>query len=479
MLRKLLSHAAIYGLASQVPRLAGVLALPLITQYLTPDDYGVAGVVAAYAYALTMLQSLGLSVVMVNAFARYPKRYVWVWRQLHGFLLLWSMLYGLLMLGVLYLAVPGIAAEDRFAIACLYSLPVMFFASTDMQSSLYYQLSQKPLPVALRSFLVGAVSVATTVFTIVYLRMGYMGWFYAHFLSTGVRFLFNSYSVYVKLKWWPIINFRWAEIKKALHVSLPVVPHNFSFFLLDNSDRLVLDVLKVPLHQIGLYNVASSFGNYFMIASNAVVQAASPFYMRYYAQQADVEAAKLARRMTFALQTLFLLTTSLGSLWMKEVFQLLIRNEALQEAYPLAIIILMGYNFRPMYLAAMNLLAYREHTNKLWKVSLVAGVANLGLNFLLVPVFGYQAAAFTTFAALMYMGYAGHFLKAYKQAALVNYYPLHWLSVTILALLTVYLLAAIDLRLKVVITSAGCTAAIVYLITQRHRLSPAVKKDIG
>ena len=67
MLRKLLSHAAIYGLAAQVPRLAGVLALPIITRYLTTTDYGVAGVVTAYVSALGILQSLGLSVVMVNS----------------------------------------------------------------------------------------------------------------------------------------------------------------------------------------------------------------------------------------------------------------------------------------------------------------------------------------------------------------------------------------------------------------------------
>lgn len=469
MLRKLLSHAAIYGLAAQVPRLAGVLVLPIITQYLSPQDYGVAGVVTAYAYALTLLQSLGLSVVMVNAYARHPLRYKWVWRQLYGFLSLWSLVYGLLMIGILYLAVPDVASGHRLQIALLYSLPTMFFASTDMQASLLYQLSQRPLPVAFRSFFVGVLGVGINIYTIAYLRLGYMGWFYAAFFSALAGFLINSYSLYARLGWWPIFNFKWSSIRAALRVSLPVIPHHLSFFLLDTSDRLVLDVLQVPLHRIGLYNVASNFGNYFMIASGALVQAASPFYMRYYAQEGSLEAARQARRMTFALQLMFLLATSLGCLWMKELFQVLIRNEELQQAFPLAIIILMGYNFRPMYLATTNLLAYREYTGKLWKISLVAGGGNVLLNFLLVPVFSYQAAALTTFASLMYMGYAGYFLKEYKKAALVNYYPLFWLTATVFTLGAVYSLAEIDLILKVTITAVTCAAGMVFLLVQRRR----------
>lgn len=475
MLRKLLTHAAIYGLAAQVPRLAGVLALPVITQHLTTNDYGVAGVVTAYAYALTLLQSLGLSVVMVNAYARHPLRYSWLWRQLHGFLSLWSLVYGLLMICILYLAVPAAASADRLQIALLYGLPVMLFSPTDMQAGLYYQLSQKPLPVAFRSFVVGGLSVAINIYTIAYLRLGYMGWFYAGFFSTLVGFLINCYSVYVKLSYWPILNFKWTSIKEALKISLPVVPHHLAFFMLDNSDRLVLDVLRVPLHRIGLYNVASSFGNYFMIASGALVQAASPFYMRYYAQKGDLEAALQARRMTFALQAIFLISTSLACLWMKEIFEVLIRNEELQQAYPLAIVILMGYNFRPMYLAATNMIVYREHTGQLWKISVVAGVGNILLNFLLVPLFGYQAAAFTTFGALMYMGYAGYFLKEYKQVALVHYYPLFWLLLTVATLLMVYSLADIHLGAKVWITALGGSIGIILLMFQKRRLKRTKK----
>ncbi|WP_187263107.1 lipopolysaccharide biosynthesis protein [Pontibacter beigongshangensis] len=452
MLRKLLSDAAIYGLAAQLPRLAGVLTLPIITPYLSTQDYGIAGVVMALVSGLGFLQFLGLSVVMVNSFVNSPVRYKWVWRQLNGFISIWTLLYGLVLGLVIFLFVPIHTLENKLQTALLFAIPAMFFSATDVQSNVFFQLSQRPLPVAFRSLVVGMVVVAVNIYAIRYLNLGYRGWFYGHFFGAVAGFFINFYFVYVKQQLWPIFNFKWSRIISALRVSVPVVPHHMSFFLLDASDKLVMGILRVPLPQIGLYNVAANFGSYFASASGAIVQAATPVYMQLYSRRGDMEAALQIRRMTFSLQVLFLLATSLGSIWMKEAFEILIRNDELQQAYPIAIIILMGCNFRPMYLAVINLLSYREQTNKLWKISTVGGVANVVLNFILVPIYGYEAAAFTTFACFMYMGYAGFFMKEYKAEAMVNYYPLWWLLMTILLLLAVYFLVDSALYYKILVS---------------------------
>lgn len=470
MLRKLLSHAVIYGLAAQAPRLAGVATLPIITRYLTPADYGVAGVVTAYASVLTMLQSLGMSVVLVNSYARQPLRYTWVWRQLNGFITVWSAGYGVLVMAALYFLIPSEGDGHRLEITLLVGLPIMLFQMTDMQGNLYFQLAQKPLPLAFRTFVVGVVGVALNIYTIAYLRLGFMGWFYANFVAAAVGFMLNGYSVYIRQKLWPIFNFKWYRIRHSLRVSLPVVPHSMAIFMFDTSDRLVLDVLRVPIQRIGLYNVAASFGTYFLMATMAVSQAASPFYMQYLAQQHHREAALQVRRLTFALLGLFLFATTLGCLWMREIFQVLIRNEDLQQAYPLAIVVLMGANYRPMYLAVFNTLTYREHTDKLWRISVVAGAGNVLLNFILVPVFGYQAAAYTTFAAFMYMGYAGFYMKAYRDSYQVPYYPMVWLALNVLLLVAVYHLATIAITTKAIVTALTGAGAIVAALAFRKKL---------
>ena len=455
-----------------MPRLAGILALPVITPFLTTLDYGVAGVVTAYVVALNTVFTLGLSVVMVNSYAKHPLRYKWIWRQLHGFLSVWAVLYGVILGMVLWWVIPDEASENIWELLLLNVLPVVLFSVTEFQAMFLFQISQRPVPVAIRSFVVGVTIVSLNIYTIAYLKLGYMGWFYANAAGMLAGFILYAYPLYFKEQMWPIFNFKWYRIRKSLHVSLPIIPHNFSFFLLDTSDKLLMDILKVPVPRIGLYNVASSFGLYFMAASNAVVQAASPFYLQFFSRsKEDVEAAKQARSMTFALQLLFLGVTCILCLWMKEIFMLLIRNRELQQAYPLAIIILMGYNYRPMYLGAINFLAYREQTKAFWKISSVAGAGNVILNLIFIPLYGIEAAAVTTFVALMYMGYSGYYLAEYKRIAEVNYYPLLWLGATILALALVYLLADVDLQLKFIITALITLFGVVLGYRYKHFLT--------
>ncbi|TXK20964.1 lipopolysaccharide biosynthesis protein [Pontibacter qinzhouensis] len=452
MLRKLLSDAAIYGLAAQLPRLAGVITLPLLTQYLTSADYGVAGVVIAYNSALGMLQSLGLVVVLGNLFSKFPLRYKWAWRQINGFLSVWSFFYGIVMGAIIYWIVPPEADAYRLQIAVLHALPIMLFASTEIQAMHYHLLSQRPLPIGIRAFVIGCVGVSMNVYTIAYLQLGFMGWFYANFLGALAGFLINAYHIYLKQGFWPIFNFKWHRIKSSLKMSLPVIPHNFSSFLMDTSDRLVLDMLQVPIPKIGLYNVASSLGSHFLMATHAIVQASSPYYMRYFGKEASQESALQARRLTFILQAFFLVITFVCCLWVKEIFVVLIRNKELQQAYPLAIVILMAYNYRPMYMAVTSLLVYRDQASKLWKISAVGGLGNVVLNFIFIPLFGYKAAAFTTFVALMYMGFGGYFLPDYKKVKQVDYYPLYWMGLTVATFALAYNLVELALAYKAFIT---------------------------
>lgn len=468
MLRKLLSHAAIYALAAQIPRVAGLLALPIITPHLTPADYGVAGVVTAYVSALGVVQSLGLSVVMANAFVKYPTKYKWVWRQIGGLVTLWSVVYSILLGFALYAVLPDEANDNQWIIILLYVIPAVFFNHTTFQGGFLYYIKQKPFPVAFHTFLIGAITVGLNIYLISSLNLGYMGWFYASFVGAALSFCYYLYPIYFGEGLWPIFLFNKRRVLALLRIGLPAIPHHVSYILLDASDKIVMDAVKIPVKSIGVYNIASSFGLYFSAAAQAIVYAASPMYLKLYAQQEEHTKNKEVRLLTYILQLLFLAVTSVLSLWMKEIFELLIKNETLQHAYPLAIIILMGYNYIPMHLAIVQWLLYNQQTEKLWQVSLVASLGNIALNLIFVPLFGIEAAAYTTFITLMYMGYSGFYLKSFKRDNTVQFYPLSWLTATVFLLVIVYRLAECSMSVKLPVTLIICCAGVfVALITMK------------
>jgi O-antigen/teichoic acid export membrane protein len=384
MLKKLLSHSLIYGLSPQIGTVAGVFALPLITQYLTAFDYGVWGIITAYSGGLQALATLGLSVVLHNTFFKMPKQYKWMWRQIYGFLILWSIPYALLLCALLYWVVPSDVGGNKFLLIGLVILPIVLFGPTSILGTFYYQLNQKPLPIAVRNIVFGLLTVVLQIYTISHLRLGYMGWAWSGFVVNVLLNFSYWYIVNFKLGYTPIFNFKWKSIRQALKISLPTIPHYYAYYILESSDKVMMERLKVPIAQLGEYNLASRFGNYFSAFVNAANKAIGPMMLKTYQEKND-EATK---NIVFMFQIILLYLSFSYSIWSKEVFSILIKNDALKTIYPLSIIMVMAYNYRPMYIGVSNKLFYVEKTNLLWQISFVAGVLNVLLNLICIPYFG-------------------------------------------------------------------------------------------
>jgi O-antigen/teichoic acid export membrane protein len=236
-----------------------------------------------------------------------------------------------------------------------------------------------------------------------------------------------------------------------------MILHDYSGYLLNTSDRIVMDVVKVDIRSIGFYNIAYIFGGYFAFFETAMGMAASPIFLKYYAEKKMIEA----RRLTYLSQCVFLIVSFITCLWLKEIFFAFIKIDELKSAYSLGIIIIMGYNYKPMYQASTNILFYNERTSAILKISLGAGILNILLNFLLIPVFGFKVAAFTTLGCLLFMGFRGFYLKEYLETKTLEYYPMRWLFLIITITGLVYLLKDISVFFKILISGILAILALV------------------
>ncbi|MCX2837911.1 oligosaccharide flippase family protein [Salinimicrobium sp. MT39] len=448
MIKKLFSHTAIYGLAPQITKIGSFLALPIITKDLTDIDYGVSGVLTAYTSAISVLATLGLKVVLVNAFFKSPGQYKWAWRQIYGFLNYWNIIYAFILGLLIYMVIPDVAEKDKWTILFLNMGPLIFFGPTKSIGTAYYQLKQKPVQIASRSAIFGFLGIGLNILFISHYKMGYMGWFWSSFIVGMIYNVSFFYPLNFVLGFKPIYNFKRRLIRNSLKVSLPLVPHYYSSYLLNSSDKMVMDVMKIGTGDIGKYNVAYTVGNVMNSLGTASGLAVGPLINGFYKKKQE----KKARNLIFILQTSFFLLTFGVCLWMKEAFDFLIRNEELAKMYYLGIVIVMAYNYRPMYLAFSSKTMFYEFTNVMWKLTLTAGIINVILNLLLLPLFGFEVAAFTTFVAYMFMGYAGYYFKVFKDNTEVKYYPLLWLFTTIVLTVIAYFAVELNFYIKLLIS---------------------------
>jgi O-antigen/teichoic acid export membrane protein len=445
MLKKLLSHSAIYGLAPNIPKVAGILVLPVITKYLSEVDYGIAGTIAAYTGTIAVFSTLGMDIVLSVSFYKHPIRYKWIWRQIYGFLQCWIIVFAVIQSILLYFIIPDEAEENKWAIIFYSNFSTVFFGATSLLGILHYRLLQKPLPIATRSVISGLATVFANLLFVAYFKMGYMGWYISSFISGC--FINLSYWRVVNKTWGlsPIYNFKRRTIKRYLKIALPTIPHYYSGYLLNSSNRLVMDRLNLSVGIIGNYNIAAQFGGYFDMFAHAMGAAVNPMAM----EQIRDDRENTAKRLMYYMLTIIMSATFLFSLWSKEILFVLIKNDELQKAYPLAAILAMAYNYRPMYIASSNMFFYYENTKGLLKITFVAGVLCFVGYMVSIPLWGIFGAAVVNYVFLLYMGYSGFFMKGFKEKTKVSYPYVQTLMLTVFATVLVLFLVETSWTTKI------------------------------
>ena len=417
MLKKLFSNSIIYGLAPNIPKVVSIFILPILTAHLTTMDYGVAGTIAAYTLALGAFANLGFNVVLNVSFYKSRCQYKILWREIYGFLQYWMFIFAFIQGIVLFYIIPDQAIENRWLIIFLTTLNNVVFGPSSLLGIFYYQLSQRPMPIAIRSVVSGLLTLLINYITIVEYEWGYMGWYVSSFLG---GFLVNSSYWYVlnyKIGLSPIYNFKWKTIVSRLKVSIPTIPHYYTKYLIATSNRLVMDRIHMPIASIGEFNLAQQFSTYMDTVNHAIERAATPMCMNAIRNGNEKEAKRVIY--FFALVTLAI--TSFFCIWSREIFEILVKNEDLAKTYPLASVLVLSLNYRPMYIAASNIYFYHEKTIQVLYITFAAGIIALVANIIFIPIWGLWAASIITYCAFLFQGYSGFIYKTYKKYAKEKY----------------------------------------------------------
>lgn len=466
MIKKLISHAALYALAPRIASFANILVLPFTTEKLTEVDYGIYATIGIYVGLLGAWRDLGLNVISANSYFKHPKYFRLIWGNILGFNLLWGIIYAAILVFLVMLIIP-VEAQDRLqVIVLLLVIPIILFQPFSQMANMFFQFEKKPKMIAIPTVISGFSSVLITFYTIYHLELGYIGWYIAAFVAQFLNLIFHVFFFYIKEKVIPIFKFSFHTFRYYLSVSLPIIPHTYAGFLLHSSDRLVMDILGVSTSSIGQYGFAYTFGNYAQQISQGVNKASVPFYMEFLKDRTRRSLLRY-RSMTFRILSFSLGISFVACIWLKEIFGFLISNPDLSVLYPLSILIVMSYNFNPMYQSVVLVFQFNERTSQLWKFSFVAGVINVILNLIFIPMYGIYSAAFTTLIALLFLGFAGISFKSFKEHQPFSYYPFYWIFSILLLLAGAYFLRDIDVGYKIVL-SVVIISSLAYLEITKH-----------
>ncbi len=393
---------------------ANLLLYPLISEFLTAFDYFVFGTMMGYLGLMSMVGDLGMHALFQNSYYKREKHYQKFWARYLGFLMTYRLFYGALAFGLVHFVLSEHLPEgELWLVTALVVMPMVTFDLPKTLGMRLMQYKHKHYVVHRITLFTGAITVLTTFITIYIFKLGYLGFFISTFVSGFVQGLFFTWVVFVSEGVKISFNLRRKRIAGWLRVSLPLIPHNFSNYLLSSSDRVVLDrylgVADVSTSSVGMYNVAYNFAQYFGHFNQQVNTIVSPIFFGLFRDKSPATGDTIKSFTLLWFMAAFL-TAALAGLWSKEVFSFFfMRNtDGLAGAYRYTIFLFLAFCYRPLYVASVVLIIYNEKTTSLLKITTAAGVLNVVLNIALVPFFGIEAAIFTTYLCYMYMGISGH-----------------------------------------------------------------------
>ena len=179
----------------------------------------------------------------------------------------------------------------------------------------------------------------------------------------------------------------------ALAFSLPLVPHGLAGWVLDVSDRVLLERF-VPAAAIGLYALGFQFGAIANTVAGSMNSAWVPFVYKRVAEEGNGATGSLAR--LASVFAIVLLGVGLALAILGQDIVLMLMAPGYSGAAPIVPWIVCGYVFAGMYFVPANFLFVAERTALIPMVTIAAGILNVGLNLWLMPRHGVIAAAWTT-----------------------------------------------------------------------------------
>ena len=197
------------------------------------------------------------------------------------------------------------------------------------------------------------------------------------------------------------------HLRYILGYSTPLIPYAISGVILAQFDRIMINGY-IGAGAAGLYSLAYNIGMVLLLVNGAMLAAWTPAYFEdmdnkdYH--KLDVDIDRIFRLILIGAMFLMLFGQEAG---------LVLADRKYHVALSIVPIVVFGYIFDALWQFWGRNIGYARKT--IWApiISLVAGTANIVLNVIFIPRYGYAAAAYTTVASYMLMAFMGWAVSKY------------------------------------------------------------------
>ncbi|MHA2174303.1 MAG: oligosaccharide flippase family protein [Candidatus Hodarchaeales archaeon] len=379
-----LIHSQNYFLARIVTVGLAFLSLPVFTRLFTQEDYGIVSVYNAYAGIVVILLTANIHASV----GRYYFEKTTDFDEFLGTTLIFTCITFIINTLVFLLFINQFAS--------LLNLPgllpiLLIFSSLFSTFNLIYfqiiQAQQKSLEAALVSILSGAFSLGLALLFVLLLKENrYLGQIWAYLI---IGFGFSLYFLFRILSMTKFA-FKKEHVRYIVNFSVPLIPYYLSSTILAFFDRIMINNTVNPA-AAGVYSLGYNIAMLLSIVITATQTALMPDYYEFLNTKQYPRIDALIKKV-FSLITL----AALGLILFTEEIVKILVDEKFHEGQVVVPIVVFGYIFYGMFTVYGRYIGYVKKTIYSSLVLILSGLSNIVLNVILIPLYGYIAAAYST-----------------------------------------------------------------------------------
>lgn len=410
------------------------LTLPIITRFLTPEDFGI----SALAMSSTLIVVSFLACNVDAATQRYYFEYRKNPQELNE-LINSSLIFLFVVLGV--------------------SVPFVYYFSSDISKIIMG--SDKYSPAVFISYLSGCMSVLMNFYLILFrnmekakafsmfktaqavinavlilvfivgFKLGYMGLIYATF---GSYFVISISLVIRFMAEFPF-SFNPKMLLDNLKFGIPLLPNLFTSSIYQFFDKYMLRSI-ISLSSTGIFSIAQNISGRLFVVMTAVQSTFDPIFMRDMFDKKEAGASSVGRN--FTLFTYISLAAVLAAALFGEEIIYILAPRSYYGAINVFMILLGGVSTQTFGKIVGSQLAYAKKAYLAFPITVVGLIVNVSLNLFLIPRWQASGAAFATFLTVITMNTI--FVKVsqkyyriiYDRESLIYIYAVLFLSIFLL-----------------------------------------------
>lgn len=375
----------LYGGAMGVTSLVPFIMLPLLTNELSVEDFGVLALIETSILFMVPIVSIkieaGVGVQYFKLTQHHFKIYVInaLFLSLLAFFIVFSAIF-----------IFNDVLSQYIGLTPAYVLVLPVFALLRVVGAVMltmFRSQSKPGYFFILSLIQSVIDIVLSIFLVVIFKNGIIGRLqgvYGALLIVtllGLIYLYkNGYFLYWRLKY----------TKQILSYSLPLIPHSIAGVVIVMSDRYFLANYYGP-QEVGLYAASYQIAAVMLLMGTVINLFWSPLLYSCLRDKTYTEAIRGGGGIA-----IFLLIAAAFMYGIHDLLYSLLVDEKFFVSKMFFVWLLLGFLFQSLYFLLANYLFYYSKTILLAVLTVVGAVVNLVLNYLLIERFASIGVAYST-----------------------------------------------------------------------------------